>query len=120
MSLIIRWLVGAAAVWVTVELGRALGIGLGWRGFLGALLFVLVLAILNAFIRPIVKLFTLPLNCMTFGLFALVVNAVMFWLAASLTSGIKVPGFWAALFGSVVLSILSGIISGLIAPKSGR
>jgi len=118
MSIIVRWIVGAVAVWLTVQIGQAIGLGLGWRGFLPALIFILGLAIVNALIRPIVRLLTLPLNCLTFGLFALVVNALLFWLTAQVTHGIVVSGFWAALFGSVVLSLLSGIINSLITPRS--
>jgi len=114
MSFLIRWIVGVIAVCATVHVGRIIGVGLEWRGWPRALLFVVVLAIVNAVIRPIVKVLTLPLNCLTFGLFAFVVNALLFWGTAYFTKGIEVQTFWAALFGSVVLGFLSAIINALI------
>ncbi|MEN6519602.1 MAG: phage holin family protein [Armatimonadota bacterium] len=120
MSFIIRWLVGVLAAWLTVQVGQMIGVGLSWGGFGKALLFVLVLGIVNAIIRPIVKLFTLPLTCLTFGLFAFVVNALFFWLAAVITGGVEVRDFLAALFGSVVLSVLSGIINSFVKLRPNR
>lgn len=120
MNFIIRWIVGVFAAWLTVQLGQALGVGLEWVDIPRAILFILVLALINAFIRPIVKLFTLPLTCFTFGLFSFVVNAVFFWLAAVATGGLEVRNFWAALFGSIVMSILSGIINSFVKRRPNR
>lgn len=120
MSFIIRWLVGVLAAWLTVMIGQQLHLGLNWVDVPRAFLFVLVLGIINAFIRPIVKLFTLPLTCLTFGLFAFVLNALFFWLAAIITGGVEVRDFWAALFGSVVMSVLSGIINGIVKRSPNR
>lgn len=120
MSLIIRGIVSVFAVWLTVFLGSHMGVGLTWRGWPGAIVFVLVLAVVNAVIRPIVKLFTMPISCMTLGLFAFVVNALLFWLVAAVTHGLNVKNFWAALFGSVVLTILSGIINSIVKHGSGQ
>lgn len=114
MSLVYRLIGGMVAVWLTVLLGHHLGLGLKMNGPLNELIFIVVLAIANAVIRPIVKLFAWPLTCLTFGLFAFVVNALLFWGVAAVTKGIQVNGFLAALFGSVVLSILSGIINSFI------
>jgi len=118
MNFLIRWAVAVFAAWLTVQLGQALNVGLEWVDIPRAILFVFVLALINAFIRPIVKLFTLPLTCLTFGLFSFVVNAVFFWLAAVATGGLDVKNFWAALFGSVVMSILNGIINSFIRRRS--
>ena len=120
MNLIIRWLVNVVAVWLTVQLGQVLGLGLKWQGFWSATVFVLVLAIVNALIRPIAQLLAMPLTCLTFGLFAFVVNALLFWGTARITHGIEVPTFWAALFGSVVLSLLSGIINRSVRRRARR
>jgi putative membrane protein len=120
LNILTRWIISIVAVWLTVQLGRALGLGLSWNGFIAAALFVAVLAFVNAVIRPIVKLFTLPLNCLTFGLFALVINAFLFWLTASVTGGLAVHGVMAALFGSIVLSLLSGLINGFVNKKSKK
>lgn len=118
MNFILRLLAGVVAVWLTVKLGQLLGTGLAWGGWIRALLFVVVLAVINAVIRPLLKVFALPINCLTFGLFAFIINALLFWLAAAITQGVKVPTFWAALFGSLVLAILSGIINSFIKHRS--
>jgi putative membrane protein len=76
-----------------------------------ALVFALVLGILNAFLRPILLLLALPLNLLTLGLFTLVVNAIVFWLAAVLQGGVQVADFGAAVLGSIVVSIVSFIAS---------
>ena len=73
------------------------------------LIFAILLGLINAFIRPILRFLTLPLTCLTFGLFSLVLNAALFGLAAWLTPGIEVT-FWGAVVGSIVVSIASGII----------
>lgn len=116
MSFLVRLIVGVIAVWLTVALGHAMGIGLEWKGPFAAFIFVVALAVVNAVIRPIVKLLTLPLNCMTFGLLAFVINALLFWGTAYLTKGLAVKGFVAALFGSIVLTVLSGIMNSLVKP----
>ena len=74
------------------------------------LLFAVVLGFINAFIKPVVNLLTLPLSCLTFGLFAIVVNAALFWLGAYITPDVEVPEWWGALIGSVLVSVASGII----------
>lgn len=116
MRLLIRWALGAAALYLTVMLAQALGIGLalrgeGSQGVINAFIVVAALTLVNALIRPIVKLLTLPLNCLTFGLFSFVINALMFWLVGALDLGLVVNGFLAALFGSVAMSIIGGILN---------
>ena len=75
--------------------------------------FALILGLINAFIRPVLRLLTLPLTCLTFGLFALVLNVLLFQLADRLTDGIEVS-WWGAAIGSIVASIASGIIFTLL------
>lgn len=77
------------------------------------LLFGLVAGVINAFIKPVVKALSLPITCLTFGLFALVINAAMFGLGAYLTPGIDV-GWAGAFVGSIFASIASGIIFSVI------
>ena len=72
-------------------------------------LFAVLLGVLNATIRPVLRLLTLPLTCLTFGLFALVLNVLLFELADRLTDGIEIS-WWGAAIGSLVASIASGII----------
>lgn len=118
LKLLIRWAVGAAALYLTVLAGKALGIQLGLKDVGSAFIAVLALTLVNALIRPIVKLLTLPLNCLTFGLFSFVVNALMFWLVGQLGVGLYVgPGIVPPLFGSVVMSLIGGVLNTFIADK---
>jgi putative membrane protein len=77
----------------------------------GAILFSLMLGILNAFLRPILLLFTLPLTILTLGLFTLVVNALVFWLASQFPLGVAVNGFSGAFLGALTVSIVSFVAS---------
>ena len=120
MRLILRWIVNAGALAATIWILHAISPSLahwsvsGSAGALVTALFaVLIMAIVNAFIRPIVTLLTLPLSCATFGLFAFVVNAVMFWLVGWL-SGAFTVSVLGALLGSIVMGIVSGIANHLI------
>lgn len=114
MQLLLRWIITAAALYATVYLGQTLGLKLSVDGAAPALLAVLVLAIVNAVLRPVAQLITLPLSCLTFGLFAFVVNALMFWLVGKLVPGFRVDGFLPALFGSVVMGLISGALNHLL------
>jgi putative membrane protein len=82
--------------------------------FVAALVFALVLGILNAFLRPILLLLTLPLNLLTLGLFTLVVNAIVFWLASQIGTGVRVADFPAAFLGALVVSIVSFVASRML------
>ena len=73
-----------------------------------------LLGIVNAVIRPIFILLTLPLTLITLGLFLLVINALMLWLVAGLVGGFYVSGFWGAFFGSILISLVSWILSRVI------
>lgn len=73
------------------------------------LVFAIILGLINAFIRPLLRLLTLPLTCLTFGLFSLVLNSALFGLASWLTPGMEVT-FWGAVVGSLIVSVASGII----------
>lgn len=79
-----------------------------WVSALGA---AFLLGIVNAIIRPIFILLTLPLTLVTLGLFLLVINALMLWLVAGLVGGFHVIGFWGAFFGSILISLISWIFS---------
>lgn len=117
-GIVIRWVVSAIALYLTALLGNALQLGIVVKGAPGALLAVAALAVVNAFIRPLILLFTLPLNCLTLGLFTFLVNALMFWLVGVIgIPGFEVHGPLAAIFGSIVMGIISGLANHLIAPK---
>ena len=79
--------------------------------FWAALVTALLLGIVNAIIRPILVLLTLPLTLVTLGLFLLVINGLMLWLVSALVSGFHVSGFWGAVFGSILITIVSWLLS---------
>lgn len=81
-----------------------------WAAFIAALL----LGIVNAVIRPILIVLTLPLTLLTLGLFLLVINGLMLWLVAALVSGFHVNGFWGAVFGSILISVISWVLSRIL------
>jgi putative membrane protein len=85
-------------------------------GFFSALIAALILGLVNAFVRPVMILLTLPLTIVTLGLFLFVVNALMFWLAAALVPGVQISGFGAAFLGSLLFTVLNLLIDRL-APK---
>ena len=112
MTFLIRLLVNAAALWVATQIVP----GVGYAGGAGPFLTVaLIFGIINAIIRPVLKLLTCPLILLTLGLFALVVNGLMLWLtgriAGALDLGFHVDGFWPAFWGALVVSIVSTILS---------
>ena len=112
MDRVIQILINAAALWVAVQIVP----GLGFSGDLWKLLLVAVIfGLINAFIRPILLIFTLPITIMTLGLFLLVINALLLILtgviSTELNLGFTVEDFWAALLGSIVISIVGTILS---------
>lgn len=80
-------------------------------GFLAALVAAFLLGIVNAIIKPILVFLTFPITILTLGLFLLVINGLMLWLVSALVKGFYVNGFWGAVFGSVLISIVSWILS---------
>ena len=120
MPFIVRLLVTAAALWVATRLVPGVSFEGGWLPFLGV---ALIFGVVNATIRPVAKLLTLPLIIVTLGLFALVVNGLMLWLTSALSAalglGFQVSGFWPAFWGALVVSLVSTILS-LAVSDGGR
>jgi len=118
MTILYRWILSAVALYVTVIAGQALKLPIyidpGIKAVVPAIIAVALLAIVNATIRPIVQLIALPVTCLTFGLFSLVINGLMFWLVGQFVPGFHVRGFLAPIFGSVVMGLLSGILNTLL------
>lgn len=115
MGLILRIAVYAAAVWAAVRIVD----GLSFEGGLVALLFVaLILAAVNTVVKPIVKLFSLPLVILTLGLFLLIVNAAMFglaiWIAGEVGLGISSTGFAATFLGALIVSLVTWVGEALV------
>lgn len=111
LDLLIHWFISAASLMIVAYLFP----GIEVQGFGTALLAPIAIGFFNATIGFIVKILTLPLTLVTFGIFWLVINALMLLLAAALVPGFIIHGFWSAFFGAIVLSIVSTILSILIA-----
>lgn len=103
MALFIRWLCYALAIifisWVVP--------GIEVSSFLNAMFVVVIIALINTFIKPLLQVITLPINLLTLGLFSLVINALLLMLAGYITPGFVVDGFLSALIGSILLSLLA-------------
>lgn len=79
-------------------------------GFVPALIAALVIALLNTLLRPILILLTLPVTILSLGLFALVINGLLFWAAAKLVPGVDIATFWGAFWGALIYSLLSWLV----------
>lgn len=110
MHLILRWVLNALALLLVAYVVP----GVSVANFFTALLVAVVLGILNALIRPILLILTLPITIVTLGLFALVINALVFWMASAFVPGFEVAGFWAAFWGSLVLWAVSCATNSLL------
>ena len=106
MKIIVRWLLLAAALLLVANLYP----GVSVASFGSALIAALVLGLFNTLVRPLLVLLTLPVTLLTLGLFLFVINALMFWAAASVLQGFNVAGFSAALIGSLLYSVCGMVI----------
>lgn len=109
----IRWLTLTAAILMASYLVS----GIHVDGFFSALAAAAMLGILNAFFRPIALLLTLPINILTFGLFTFIINAIMLKMASGVIEGFVVQGFWTAVFGALIISVVSFALNSLINDK---
>jgi putative membrane protein len=118
MHLIIRLLINALAL-LAISYMHAFGIHVD--GIWSAVLVALVLGLANAIVRPILILISCPLVILSLGLFTLVINAVIFLFVDKIVPGFHVPGFWAAFWGAILMSVISWAISLVIRePESER
>ena len=106
MKILVRWLLLAAALLLVANIYP----GVQVTGFSAALIAALVLGLFNALLRPLLVLLTLPVTLITLGLFLFVINALMFYFAASVLEGFHVSGFLAALIGSLIYSLCGVVI----------
>jgi putative membrane protein len=106
MKIIVRWLLLAAALLLVANLYP----GVNVASFTSALIAAFVLGLFNTLVRPLLVLLTLPVTLITLGLFLFVINALMFWAAASVLDGFNVAGFSAALIGSLLYSVCGMVI----------
>lgn len=113
MKLILRFLLNALAVIATAYVVPGIVVASFWSAFIAAL----VIGLINTLIRPLLLLLTLPINIVTLGLFTLVINALMFWLASSIVKGFDVNSFSAAFFGALVFWLVSWFTNSLAGTK---
>jgi putative membrane protein len=109
---LLRWLLNTAGLWVMIGILQLTP----WAGvkpvsIIHAFLAILVLSLLNAFIRPVLKLFAMPLNCLTLGLVGIVINVFLFWLAFRVTPGFEVEGSMRGVVSIIILYVGVTIIN---------
>jgi len=113
---VLRWFITTFAVFVAAPI-----VGINYGDRIGCLLAAsLLLCIVNAFIRPILLLFSLPLILVTLGLFILIINALMLKFVGEILPCFEVPGFWRAFFGAIIISIVSWLLSAFFRGSDGR
>lgn len=113
MRLLLGWAINAGVLLLLPYLIPAVQI----RTFATALVVALVLGLLNAVVRPVLVMLTLPITLLSLGLFLLVINGLMFWLAARLLEGFEVAGFGWAVLAALVYSVASTVVSALLLRK---
>jgi putative membrane protein len=106
MKLLLRWLLNAVTL---IAIAYYLP-GVAVAGFYAALITALVLGLVNAIIRPVLLLLTLPINLLTLGLFTFVINGFMFWFVATIVEGFDVASYTSAFAGALLLSLVSWVL----------
>ena len=108
----LRWAINAIALYVAVQFVAGINFEGSWTGLLWL---ALIIGLLNALVRPVLKLLTFPLIILTLGLFTVVINTIVLMLTSSIGQafnlGLTVDGFWSALLGSIVISLVSVVLS---------
>jgi putative membrane protein len=116
LSFLVRTLINAAALWVAVRLVGSITYDGGWLPFFGV---AIVFGVLNTVIGRVAKILTLPIIVVTLGLFLLVINAFLLWLTSALATALgisfHVSGFWAAFWGALVVSVVSAVLTLVVA-----
>ena len=110
MPFLVQWAITALSLWVASLIFR----GLKFESTTALVISALLLGLANALVKPLLIVLTLPLTLLTFGLFLLVINALMVLLVSALVRGFKVSGFWIAFFASIFVSILSIAVGSLV------
>jgi putative membrane protein len=116
MKLLLRWLISALAL---LALPYVIS-GIELKSFYVALIAAVLLGLVNAVIRPILILLTLPVTILTLGLFILVINALLFWFVGSFVEGFHVSGFWAGFFGAILYSLITWAANALLFEEQPR
>ncbi len=110
-GLLVRWLLLTISIMITSYLLRP---DIEVAGFFSAFFAAMVLGVLNALFRPILLFITLPINILTLGLFTFVINALLLKMVSGVVPGFYVHGFWAAIFGSLIISLVSWLLSSFV------
>lgn len=110
VTLILVWILNALALLAVAYLLP----GIAVASFGSALIAALVLGLVNMLVKPVLVLLTLPITIVTLGLFLIVINALLFWFVGSVLKGFQVNGFWWAVGGAILYSIISGLLTKLI------
>jgi putative membrane protein len=109
-SFLVRLIINAVAFLIVSSIYS----GIEVSGFWAAVIAALILGLINAFLRPVLLILTLPVNLLTFGLFTLIINGLLLLLASSLYSGLQIQGFWAAVWAAFLLAIVNAILSSFL------
>ena len=110
LKVLLVWLINAVALIAVAYLMPSITVS----SFGAALVAALVLGLVNAVVRPILVLLTLPVTILTLGLFIFVLNGLLFWMVGAWLQGFEVGGFWAGVFGAILFSLVSWALSALV------
>lgn len=110
IGILISWLIVTAAILIAAYILP----GLRVKSFGAAIIAAAVLAVLNAFVRPVLVVLTLPITLVTLGLFLFILNALVFWFVGAVVPGFEVKNFWYALLGSLIVSIVSYVAFSMV------
>lgn len=107
---LLRWLISSLSIFIVAHIVK----GIEVNSTALVLVIALVLGIINAFLRPLIILITLPVNILTLGIFTLFINGALFYLVSKIVKGFVITGFWPAFWGYILFSIISFLLSSLI------
>ena len=109
-NFLVRWFINALAIFIVAHIVK----GIEVSSTPIVLVIALVLGVINAFLRPLIILVTLPINILTLGLFTFFINGALFYLVSKIVKGFVITGFWPAFWGYILFSIISFLLSLLI------
>jgi putative membrane protein len=114
-NFLIKWAVNIATLFIVIHVIAGVSVD-SWESIVVA---AFILGLLNAFIKPVIILFTLPFTILTLGFFMLIINAFMFYAASKFVRGFEVINFWSAFWAALLFSVISSILNFLLAPGAG-
>lgn len=106
---LIRWVLNVAGIIFTAYIVQGFNVTLG-----GAIVGSVILGLINAAIRPVIFLLTLPINFLTLGLFTLIINGLMLWLVSSVVRGFEIQNFGAAFIAALIIMVINSVVSSLV------